>query len=155
MSLLDTLHRAIVIAASIVLLIASAILTYSVAVRHFLLVPTDWQEEASVFLIIGVTFLSAAWVQRERGHVAIEALANVLPPRINRVRLWFVDLVSVLFCAFFAWKSWTLLHEAVVEGHVSSSSWAPPLWIPYAAMSIGMTLLTLQILVQLIRPRPA
>ena len=45
MIVLDALHRAIVIAASVALLIASAILTYSVAVRHFLLVPTDWKDK--------------------------------------------------------------------------------------------------------------
>jgi TRAP-type C4-dicarboxylate transport system permease small subunit len=56
----------------------------------------------------------------------------------------------MLFCALFAWKSWTLFHEAWAEGQTTSSSWAPPLSIPYGLMSAGMTLLTLQLAVQLI-----
>ena len=148
MRLLGYLNRAIVVLSSIALVVASCVLTYSVLLRYFSPQPTDWQDEFSVFLLIGVTFLSAAWVHSQRGHIGIEAVAAILPPAANRVRLFIVDLLSALFCAFFAWKSWTLFHEAWVEGYYSATSWAPPLWIPYLAMSAGMTLLTVQIIVQ-------
>jgi TRAP-type C4-dicarboxylate transport system permease small subunit len=149
--LLATVNRAIVFLSAIALLLASAVLTYSVVLRYFSPEPTDWQDEFSVFLLIGVTFMSAAWVQSQRGHIGIEAVAHLLPPRLESLRLRLVDVASALFCAFFAWKSWTLLHEAWVEGYVSSSSWSPPLWIPYLAMALGMSLLTLQILLQVVR----
>lgn len=155
MLLLGWVQRAILIAGALALLLAAVILTYSVAVRYFFKVPTDWQDEAAAFLLIGVTFMTSAWVQSERGHVAIEAVAAITPPRWNRVRLWLCDLVSLAFCAFFTWKCWTLLGEALHEGHLSSSSWAPPLWIPYLAMALGMSLLVLQLLVQLASVRHA
>ena len=148
MRFLGYLNRAIVVLSSIALVVASCVLTYSVVLRYFSPEPTDWQDEFSVFLLIGVTFLSAAWVQSQRGHIGIEALAAILPPAVNRTRMFVVDMLSALFCAFFAWKSWTLLHEAWVEGYYSATSWAPPLWIPYLAMSAGMTLLTVQIIAQ-------
>lgn len=151
MNLLSAVNRAIVFLSAIALLLASAVLTYSVVLRYFSPEPTDWQDEFAVFLLIGVTFMSAAWVQSQRGHIGIEAVAHLLPPRLDRWRLRLVDAASALFCAFFAWKSWTLLHEAWTEGYVSSSSWAPPLWIPYLAMAFGMSLLTLQILLQVVR----
>ena len=155
MRLLEQINRAIVFLSAIALLVASCVLTYSVVLRYFSPQPTDWQDEFSVFLLIGVTFLSAAWVHSQRGHIGIEALAAILPPKANRIRVLIVDMLSALFCAFFAWKSWTLLHEAWVEGYYSATSWAPPLWIPYLAMSAGMTLLTVQILVQAFHhPKP-
>jgi TRAP-type C4-dicarboxylate transport system permease small subunit len=87
-------------------------------------------------------------VQSLRGHVGIEAIASLLSARVNRVRAMLVDIVSTFFCIFFSWKSWTLFHEAWVEGQTTSSSFAPPLWIPYSLMAVGMSLLALQLLLQ-------
>ena len=134
----------------VALVCASFILTWSVVSRYFLHLATDWQDEAAVFCIVGCVFLCGAYVQSLRGHVGIEAVASILPQRANRVRVFLVDLLSFLFCAFFAWKSWVLLHEAVVDHQTTSSTWSPPLWIPYGLMSVGMTLLALQILLQVI-----
>jgi TRAP-type C4-dicarboxylate transport system permease small subunit len=128
---------------------ACLVLSHSVVVRYLLKEPTDWQDEMAVFLIVGATFFSAAGVQAKRGHVAIEALTGLLPPAVNRVRLLFVDVVSLAFCAFFAWKSWTLDHEAWIDGQTSQSTWGPPLWIPYTLMAAGMSLLCLQFILQI------
>jgi TRAP-type C4-dicarboxylate transport system permease small subunit len=149
--LLASLNRLIVWAASLAMLVASLILTGSVIVRYWLHWPTYWQDEASVFLLVGATFLSAAWIQQQRGHVAIEAITSLLPASWEPIRQRLVDLISFAFCGFFAWKSWTLLAEAWEEGQRSPSTWAPPLWIPYSVMAVGFSLLSLQILLQLTR----
>jgi TRAP-type C4-dicarboxylate transport system permease small subunit len=147
----------IVILAGIALVAASAILSYSVLGRALFHSPNYWQDEAAVFLLVGATFMTAAYVQGQRGHIGIEAFIGLLSPLVNRIRLWLVDLASFVFCAFFAWKSWTLAHEAWVDGQVTNSMWSAPLAIPYVLMASGMTLLCLQILLQLMIPlsRPA
>jgi TRAP-type C4-dicarboxylate transport system permease small subunit len=147
---LQWLNAMIVKVAMGAMLLTALILTYSVVTRYFFSVPTDWQDEASVFMLIGVTFFSTAYVQSFRGHIGIEVLSSILPANVNALRLMLVDLISCLFCGFFSWKSWTLFHEAWVDGQTTSSTFAPPLWIPYAMMAFGMSLLTLQILTQLL-----
>ncbi len=146
--LLDRFNRMLLIVSMCALVLTALILTYSVVTRYFFHVPTDWQDEAAVFMLVGVTFFCTGYVQSYRGHIGIEALSSILPARVNAVRLFLVDLVSFLFCTFFSWKSWKLLHEAFVEGQTTSSTFAPPLWIPYGMMALGMSILTLQILVQ-------
>ena len=147
---LDRINQLIVIVSSVALVAAACVLTYSVASRYFLHFSTDWQDELSVFLIVGSVFMSAAAIQARRGHVAIEAIVGLLPPRVNAVRQWLVDVASLMFCSYFAWKSWTLLDEAWVEDYHSGSTWGPPLWIPYSLMTVGMTLLSLQLLLQIV-----
>ena len=146
---LQRVNQAMVILGMVELLVASLVLTYSVVSRYVMQASTDWQDEAAVFCLVGATFLCGAFVQELRGHVGIEAIAGWLPASFNKFRLMFVDLLGMLFCSFFSWKSWTLFHEAWVENQTTSSSWAPPLWIPYGLMAAGMTLLSLQLLVQL------
>jgi TRAP-type C4-dicarboxylate transport system permease small subunit len=145
---IQALNTAIDRIGGVSLAVASVILTYSVASRYFFKAATDWQDEASVFCIVGAVFLAGANVQASRGHIGIEAIASVLPAGVNRVRAILVDLASLAFCAFFSWKSWTLWHEAWVDKQTTSSTWAPPLWIPYGLMALGMTLLSVQIALQ-------
>jgi TRAP-type C4-dicarboxylate transport system permease small subunit len=146
------LNSIIAVLAAIALVAASAVLSYSVLGRALFHSANYWQDEAAVFLLVGATFMTAAYVQQQRGHIGIEAFVGLLSPMVNRIRLWLVDVASFLFCAFFAWKSWTLAHEAWVDGQVSNSMWSPPLAIPYVLMASGMTLLCVQILLQIIIP---
>ena len=145
-------NNIIVVLAAVALIAACVILSYSVLGRALFHSPNYWQDEAAVFLLVGATFMTSAYVQQQRGHIGIEAFVGLLSPMANRIRLWLVDIASFAFCAFFAWKSWTLAHEAWVDGQVSNSMWSPPLAIPYCLMATGMTLLCLQILLQIAIP---
>jgi TRAP-type C4-dicarboxylate transport system permease small subunit len=142
-------NRAMVAIGMVALVAASVVLTSSVVTRYVWKASTDWQDETAVFLLVGTTFLCGAFVQAIRGHVGIEAIVTVMPRVADAWRRLLVDVLCLAFCALFAWKSWTLLHEAWVDHQTTSSSWSPPLWIPYALMAAGMTLLSLQLLVQL------
>jgi TRAP-type C4-dicarboxylate transport system permease small subunit len=145
----DAVHKAVVVFGALALLVASLVHTYSVFSRKLFPAPTDWQDEVAVFAMVGAVFLAGAWVQDHRGHVGIEAIASVLSPKLNRIRIVIVDVLTLAFCAFFAWKSWTLFHEAWVDKMTTSSTFASPLAIPYGLMAVGMTLLVAQVALQI------
>ncbi len=147
---LQLVNRAMLGLGMLALLAAALVLTSSVVTRYIFKTSTDWQDETAVFCLVGATFLCGAFVQSLRGHIGIEAVAALLPAWANRLRQAGVDAMCALFCAFFTWKSWTLCREAWVDGQTTSSSWGPPLWIPYSLMAAGMTLLTVQIALQLV-----
>jgi TRAP-type C4-dicarboxylate transport system permease small subunit len=58
------------------MILTALVLSYSVVMRYFFKVATDWQDEAAVFMLVGATFFCAAYVQSFRGHIGIEALAG-------------------------------------------------------------------------------
>lgn len=147
---LDAVNAVMAVASALAIGAAGLVLTWEVIGRYFLGIASDWQDELSTFLLVGATFASAAWIQARRGHVGIDALAEILPPAVDRARRLFADFFSAAFVAFFSWKSLTLLLEAWDEDQTTPSSWGPPLWIPYGCMTVGMVLLTLQLVLQVL-----
>jgi TRAP-type C4-dicarboxylate transport system permease small subunit len=150
---LGAVNTVLAVLSAIAIAVAGIVLTWEVAGRYFFEIPSDWQDELSTFLLIGATFGAAAWIQARRGHVAIDALGAVLPPGADHVRRVLADLMSGIFVAFFAYKSWELWYEAWDEGQTTPSAWGPPLWIPYLCMAVGMTLLAIQLFLQVLGSR--
>ncbi len=56
-------NRCMVAFGMLALLAASLVLTSSVVTRYVWKASTDWQDETAVFLLVGTTFLCAAFVQ--------------------------------------------------------------------------------------------
>ncbi|MGH7072553.1 MAG: TRAP transporter small permease subunit [Acetobacteraceae bacterium] len=134
----------------LLIVVSCVAISNEVIYRYFLRQPHTWSLELNIFLLIGATFLCAGYTQTARGHVGTEVLETVMPARWNRRRILFGDVLSFVLCAFIAWKVWVYAGEAWSEGWTTDSVWAPHLWIPYALMGLGMTLLTLEYLVQIV-----
>src|SRR6202521_1379163 len=65
-------NNIIVVIAAVALIAACAVLSYSVLGRALFHSPNYWQDEAAVFLLVGATFMTWAYVQQQRGHIGIE-----------------------------------------------------------------------------------
>mgnify|MGYP006147531617 FL=1 len=144
------INQAMAYLSAFLILVCSLVLVYEVVTRYILNISNDWVIELSIFMLIAATFLAAAHTQRERGHVGIEILDEVMSKRASRIRLLLGDILSMLFCGLVAYLSAVYCHEAWDQGWTTSSTWGPPLWIPYFFMSFGMLLLTLQFIVQIV-----
>jgi TRAP-type C4-dicarboxylate transport system permease small subunit len=149
-AILRVVNQAAAALGSIATGVAACVLTWEATARYLFKIPSDWQDEVTIFLLVGATFLSAGWVQQWRGHVGIQALGAILPPAADRVRRYVSDIATLAFCAFFCWKCWSLLIEAVKDGQISGSAFGAPLWIPYGCMAVGTTLLVLVLVEQVL-----
>ena len=146
---MSAINKCLVLLGSSALMAAALILTYSVVSRGVFHAANDWQDEAALFCLVGVTFLCSSYVQERRGHIGISAIESLLPHGVNKVRAIVIDIISCIFFIFFSIKAWDLTKEAWVDGQVTNSTWAPSLWIPYSMMFVGTALLAFQIFLQI------
>lgn len=142
-------------AAGLLVAVSAVVLTAEVLLRYFLGSPSDWALELCIYMLIASTFISAAYTLAARGHVNIDIVDALLAAGVNRWRLLFADLGAAGLCGFVAANAWRLTATAWGEGWVSNSTWGPKLWIPFAFIALGMTLLALQYLVQIVDARLA
>lgn len=147
---LRAFNRLMAILSAFLIVVATLALVYEVVTRYFLHIANDWMIEFCVLLLIAATFLAAAYTQAERGHVGIEVLDEVMSAKWNRYRLLMGDALSLVVVFFIARNAWQFSWNAYQQGWTSSSTWAPPLWIPYFFMAFGLSTMALQMFMQIV-----
>ena len=87
-----------------------AFVSLEVVMRYFFHKPQIWVVEISEYVLVWSTFLGAAWVLKEEGHIQVDIVYQNLS---NRVRAWlgvfstvlgvFVSLVFIIFGTRLVW----------------------------------------------------
>ena len=127
------------------------IIGYDVVMRHVFDDPTIWADEVSCYLLVGVTFLGAAYTLRMDAHVRIETIIDRLGPK-TRTRLEFVtDVLSLIFLAVFARQAYWLVKDSYVSVKISATLLRTPLYLPQLLFAIGLTWFSLELLVHILR----
>jgi TRAP-type C4-dicarboxylate transport system permease small subunit len=130
---------------------AVVVVCHMVFVRYVLNHSTIWQTDLITYCITAATFIGSPYVLLTRGHVNVNVLPLHLSPRPRYVLALFASIVSAGFCAVMTVMTFLFWKEAWDRGWVSDTMWRARLWIPYAAMPIGLGLLTLQYVTDIVR----
>lgn len=143
---LDTAIMAFTLLAVAILVALVASVSFEVVMRYFLNRPTRWVVEFSEYALLYLAFLAGAWVLREEGHVKVDMLVEILPPRIRAIVLLVTSLLGMATCAAFFWVSTAFLIELYDSGEVLFRSVQVKKWAVMAVMAPGLLLLALQFL---------
>lgn len=129
---------------------AVVIVCQMVFVRYVLNENTIWQTDFVTYSLIAATFLGAPYVLLTKGHVNVD----VVPIYAGvTVRYWLAltaILISLAFCLAMTVLTYNFWHEAYENNWVSDTMWRARLWIPYAAMPVGLGVLSLQYVADLL-----
>lgn len=136
--------------AAVMILVSVMITCQMIWVRFVLNASTIWQTEAVTYLMISATLIGLPYVQKVRGHVNVDLLPMLLPPRLRRGLALLVLALSLGVVGVMAFHGYGLLHEAWAGNWRSESVWGIHLWIPYLALPLGFGLFALQLTADLV-----
>jgi TRAP-type C4-dicarboxylate transport system permease small subunit len=126
------------------LLLATATTLHAVLSRYFLGQPTLWQTELSIYLLMFVTFVGAAYGLRHHAHVGVDLIVDRLPARPRLVVRVVTAVAALIVVLVVAWTSAQIWWEAVEGDFRSPTAWRAPLSLVYAILPLGMLLVALQ-----------
>jgi TRAP-type C4-dicarboxylate transport system permease small subunit len=115
-----------------------------VFVRYVLNHNTIWQTDFVTYSLVAATFIGSPFVLMTRGHVNVDILPHYAGPRLRRALAIFGAGVTMAFAIVLAILTFLFWKEAWDNKWVSDTMWRARLWIPYAAMPIGLSVLALQ-----------
>jgi TRAP-type C4-dicarboxylate transport system permease small subunit len=95
---------------ALVLLVMFVITMISVVFRVILEVPASWTEELAQYTLIFLTFIGAASVMRDEGHIAISVVIDRLGRRPRRAVRILNRLLMVPFLAVLTLGAWENTH---------------------------------------------
>lgn len=155
---MDLFIRGITLISQICGVFAAALIGASVVIvcemvfiRYVLNENTIWQTDFVTFSIVAATFIGSPYLLLSRGHVNVDVLPLYLGQE-GRYRLALASmLMSFAFCAVMAVLTSQFWYEAWENNWRSESMWRARLWIPYAAMPVGLALLSLQYVAEIMK----
>lgn len=132
-------------------LIAAGVLVVCqmVFLRYVLNMDTIWQTDFVTYSLVAATFIGSPYVLMLRGHVNVDILPHYGGPRVRWWLALFGSVVTLIFAVVITALTSRFWLESWDNRWVSDTMWRARLWIPYAAMPIGLGLLTLQCIADL------
>lgn len=134
----------------VALVLATLVTTHGVFVRYVLRESTIWQTETTIYLMMFVTFVGAAYGLKHHAHVGVDLLVEQVHGRTQLVWKLITAIVCLAVVLVVLWSAYQIWFTAWQAGHRSATAWRFPLSIAYAILPIGMLLVACQFIAMII-----
>lgn len=99
--------------------------------------------EFAGFFLAAASFLALPYALRTGAHIRVTSVLDRLGARARLAAEVWCSAAGAILSAYFTWYSVLLVFESLRYGDVSPGMLPVPLWIPQAAMSVGLVILTI------------
>ena len=100
-------------------------------------------EEVSMFLVMLTTFTGVSYGVRKARHIRMGAFLDAMPPKMEKIFIIIISLVSAIVMAIMTWASYEYLVNAMSKGHMTPALRVPK-WTFYVIIPIGFGLACIQ-----------
>ena len=143
-ALLDRVIGIFAILAGILVVYTFSSVCLEVVLRYFFNRPQVWVIETAEYALLFITFLGAAWVLRNEGHVRVDLLINQLRPGAQTAINTVTSIVSAAVCLILTWYTGQLAFDHLQRGVVSEKMLSFPKGVLLAVIPVGCFLLFIQ-----------
>ena len=100
-------------------------------------------EEVSMFLVMLTTFTGVSYGVRKARHIWMGAFLDAMPPKMEKIFIIVISLISAIVMAIMTWASYEYLANAMSKGHMTPALRVPK-WTFYVIIPIGFGLACIQ-----------
>ena len=134
--------------ASSLLIVTSLIVFMQVILRYGFNFTLPWVEEVARYMIVWFVFLGASIGVREGAHPSMDTLQRAIPKPLKPFFRMLVVIICMMFCAVIIRSGMDVVISAYNMGSTSPAL-QMPLFIPYFAVPVGLTLMFIRYTFQL------
>ena len=136
---------------AILFVAAGVMLTYEVVARYFFTKPTIWAAELSQMCLIWGSLIAMAWALRQRRHIAVDAVVNLLSPGTRRWTDTIAMVAVASLSAMVVWKGGDIFWDSFERGRTTGSMLDLPTWINELSVPFGFAFLLVQSILEAVR----
>lgn len=143
-SLFDAVLNACAALASLLVAGQIALISANVLLRNLGHPGFVWTEEVSEYALYAVACLTAPWLLRQGGHVRVDLLATMLPPRGRRALDIVADALGLAVSAALALHGFDAAGEAARSGSLTFKNLIFPDWWLVVVLPCSLTLIAFE-----------
>jgi len=143
----EKLNLLIVTVSGYVLLFMNGIVFYAVVMRYLFERPPEWTTDVSTFMLLFITFIPAAAVYHNDGHIKVDFIMAIVSPKTRKFLDIFTSLLGAAYFSVLLWQAIRLVIKAF-SGRWLSIDTGIILGYPLLLLPIGCAFLVIALLIK-------
>ena len=136
--------------AGLLIIMMMSLITLEVLLRRFMNYSIPGIFEISGQLMVGVSLLGIAHVQKEKEHISVDLFENLMPRLMVKISNIFIFLLGAIITGVFAWQGFLEFWNSFQRGEHTIGILLVPIWPGRLIVAFSMFLLCIRFIFDLI-----